>query len=127
MTPLAATHRSAVPTEVMNWPELPPCPYLDFSVPGNVRVKGTRVQLEIVVDDYLEGREADEIARDYPSLSLEAVYGVLAYYHGHRQIVDRYLARIAERDEALEREHDRQPDPPVVARIKALRTAKYPA
>ena len=111
----------------MDWPTLPENPYIDNRAPGDARVCGTRVQLEIVVEEFNNGREPEDIAGNYPTLSLEAVYGTITYYLAHRDLIDRYVALVTERDEALEREHDRQPDPPVVARIKALRAAKHQA
>lgn len=67
---------------------------------GVVRVGGTRVTLVTVIDAYLQGATAEEIATRYDALSLSDVYATIAYYLRHRDEVDSYLA--AERDAAEE-------------------------
>lgn len=111
----------------MDWPKLEPNPYLDLHAPDDVRVRGTRVHLETLVDEYDQGREPEEIAREYPTLDAEAVYGVIAYILGHREAVDRYRTLCLDRDRKLEAEHDQKSDPPVVARLKALRATRQSA
>jgi uncharacterized protein (DUF433 family) len=39
----------------------------------DIRVKGTRIGIETVLEDYLEGASPEEIAARYRSLSLEQV------------------------------------------------------
>ena len=66
---------------------------------GMVRVSGTRVPLEIVVDAFNQGDSAEEIAAAYSSLALPDVYAVLTYYLRHRDAVDAYVnARRQEAD-----------------------------
>jgi uncharacterized protein (DUF433 family) len=59
--------------------------------PGNVRISGTRVPLEVVVDAFNQGDSAEEIAAAYSSLTLPDVYAVLTYYLRHRDAVDQYV------------------------------------
>ena len=49
--------------------------------------------LDSVLASFHAGSTAETIAQEYPSLSLEEVYGAIAYYLGHRSEVDAYLAR----------------------------------
>ncbi len=58
---------------------------------GVVRISGTRVPLEIVVDAFNQGDGAEEIAAAYSSLALPDVYAVLTYYLRHRDVVDEYV------------------------------------
>jgi uncharacterized protein (DUF433 family) len=67
---------------------------------GNVRVGGTRVTLDSVVHAFKEDSTAEDIVRQYPSLSLADVYAVIAYYLRHRADVEAYLE--AQRREAEE-------------------------
>lgn len=67
---------------------------------GVVRVGGTRVTLVTVIDAYLQGATAEEIATRYDALSLSDVYATIAYYLRHRDEVDSHLA--AERSAAEE-------------------------
>jgi len=74
------------------------------------RVTGTRVSLDSIVYAFLAGASAETIAQAFPVLSLEQVYGAIAFYLGHREEVDRYLATRAKDFHAL-REASRKADP----------------
>ena len=67
--------------------------YLDFVSHDDVRVQGTRVGIEHLLTEYLAGRSPDELALEFPSVSLEQVHGVLAWYLRNRAEVDDYLRR----------------------------------
>jgi hypothetical protein len=56
-----------------------------------IRVGGTRVTLDIVVESFIEGATAEEIVQRYPTLRLADVYAVISYYLGHRSEVGEYL------------------------------------
>jgi uncharacterized protein (DUF433 family)/GNAT superfamily N-acetyltransferase len=66
---------------------------------GTVRVAGTRVTLETVIEHFRGGASAEVIAERFPVLSAADVHAVLAYYLRHRDEVDRYIT-----------EQDRQAD-----------------
>jgi uncharacterized protein (DUF433 family) len=61
-------------------PETPP---LRVDEDGAVRVGNTRVLFVLVARAFEDGASPEQIAQDYPSLSLEA-YGAIAYYLRHR-------------------------------------------
>jgi uncharacterized protein (DUF433 family) len=67
---------------------------------GTVRVAGTRVTLDTVVEQFRAGASAEAIAERFPVLSAADVHAVLAYYLRHREEVDRYLAEQARQAEA---------------------------
>lgn len=71
---------------------------------GRLRIDGTRVTVNQMAVWYNEGSSPEEIAAQYPHLTLAQVYSALAYYHANRKEVEADLA--AERAEAdlLERE-----------------------
>lgn len=58
---------------------------------GVVRITGTRVPLETVVRAFYAGATPEEIAQDFPTVTLAQVYAVLAYYLAHRVEVDAYV------------------------------------
>ena len=58
---------------------------------GVVLVTGTRVPIETIVDEFNQGASPEEIVLSYPSLDLKDVYGVIAYYLGHKHEVDTYI------------------------------------
>jgi uncharacterized protein (DUF433 family) len=75
-----------------------------------IRVAGTRVTLDALVGAFRRGATAEEIAQDYPAISLPDVYAVIAYYLHHRTAVDEYLGmRVRERGE-LRREIEGRPE-----------------
>lgn len=58
---------------------------------GVLRVAGTRVSLDSVVQAFDEGATPEEIAQDFPSLDLAAIYSVIGYYLQNRPEVKEYL------------------------------------
>ena len=59
---------------------------------GVVRVAGTRVTLDTIVDAFETGATAEEIAQQYPAVPLVDVYSVITYYLRHKPDVDAYRA-----------------------------------
>jgi uncharacterized protein (DUF433 family) len=59
---------------------------------GVMRVRGTRVTLESVLAAFAEGASAEEIAQQYPSITLADVYQVIGYYLRHASELEPYLA-----------------------------------
>jgi uncharacterized protein (DUF433 family) len=60
---------------------------------GVLRVADTRVMLDSIVAAFHQGHSAETIAQQYPALSLEEVYGAVAYYLANKVDVDQYLRR----------------------------------
>jgi len=60
---------------------------------GVMRVRGTRVTLDTVLAAFAEGATAEEIAQQYPSISLADAYQVIGYYLRHSSELEPYLAR----------------------------------
>jgi uncharacterized protein (DUF433 family) len=60
---------------------------------GVIRVGKTRVMLDSVVAAFQQGQSAETIQQQFPSLTLEQIYGAIAYYLGHQDEVDAYLQR----------------------------------
>lgn len=58
---------------------------------GTVRVGGTRVTLDTVVEAFLEGLTAEEIAQQYPVLELADIYAAISHYLRNRESIDIYL------------------------------------
>jgi uncharacterized protein (DUF433 family) len=62
---------------------------------GVIRVSKTRVTLDTIVAAFTEGATAEEIAYQYPSVSLADIYSVIGYYLHRKKQVDTYLKRRA--------------------------------
>src|SRR5947208_1348038 len=60
---------------------------------GEIMVKGHRIGLYEVINKYQSGLAPEQILEEYPSLSLEKINNVLAFYHENQAEVDAYLQR----------------------------------
>lgn len=69
-----------------------------------IRVAGTRVPLETVVDAFQSGATPEEIAQDFPVLRLDDIYAVVTYYLRHRAEVEVYLRERRDLAEKVRRE-----------------------
>lgn len=61
------------------------------NVEGAYRVAGSRVSLDSIVCCFREGLSPESIAESFPTLSLEQVYGAIAFYLANESVVDEYL------------------------------------
>jgi len=74
-------------------------PYIDVRS-GGYYVAGTRVSLDSIVYAFRAGESPETIQRNFEALSLEQVYGAIAFYLHQRDEVDR---NIIEGEEAAHR------------------------
>ncbi len=82
---------------------------------GGYWISGTRVSLDSVVLAFLEGLSPETIATEcFSTLTLEQVYGAIAYYLAHRAELDAYLKGADAEFEALRQAARR--DAPELAR-----------
>jgi uncharacterized protein (DUF433 family) len=77
---------------------------------GGYYVAGSRVSLDSVVYDFLEGLSPESIVEDFPTLSLEQVFGALAYYLANREEIEKYL-RANEQEFEERRKQAREANP----------------
>jgi uncharacterized protein (DUF433 family) len=55
-------------------------------------IEGTRISLDSVVYAFQKGVSPESIVQSFPLLSLEQVYGAIAFYLANRAQIDAYLA-----------------------------------
>ncbi len=78
---------------------------------GTIRVGNSQVLLDIVIREFENGAYPEDIVHGYPTLQLEDVYAVIAYYLRHRDAVDTYLQKRRTEAEKLRQEIEAtQPD-----------------
>ena len=77
---------------------------------GGYWVAGTRVSLDSIVYAFLGGQTAESIAQSFPVLTLEQVYGSIAFYLANRPVIDAYLEKTEADFEAMRRA-SREADP----------------
>jgi uncharacterized protein (DUF433 family) len=91
---------------------------------GVIRVRGTRITLDTVVEAFRRGATAEEMAQQYPTLALADVYSVLGYFLRHEEEVSAYLASRASARDTVRRDNERRFDPQGVRdRLAARRPA----
>jgi uncharacterized protein (DUF433 family) len=92
------------------FPDATPVP-LHTDKHGVIRVGGTRVPLETVIDAFQRGETPEQIIFSFPILKLADVYAVIAYYLQHRDEIGAYIRQAEEEGDRIRREIEtRQPD-----------------
>jgi uncharacterized protein (DUF433 family) len=97
--------------------------YVRVDEHGVHRVGRTRVSLESVVYGFKQGFSAETIQDQYPALSLEEVYGAIAFYLGNQEAVEDYLKRQEKVWEEFRAKVDQERNP-VVERLRKLLAAR---
>lgn len=75
---------------------------------GEIRLTGHRIGLFHVVSDYNRGYSPEQLHEEFPTLPLELISKVLAFYKENRDEVDAYMARCEE-----EMERNRRASKPI--------------
>ena len=76
---------------------------------GRLRIDGTRITINQIVVWYKQGYSPEEIADQYPHLTLAQVYTALAYYHMNQEEIEVDLAAEQSEADRLEQEHRQTP------------------
>lgn len=79
---------------------------LKVDIDGVVRVDGTRVTLDTIVDAFNNGATAEEITQQYPSVPLADIYSVISYYLRRRSEVEAYLRQRQEQAHNVRKQND---------------------
>jgi uncharacterized protein (DUF433 family) len=60
---------------------------------GGYWISNTRISLDSIVYAFKRGAAPESIKRSFPLLSLEEIYGAIAFYLSHEQEIDSYLSQ----------------------------------
>jgi uncharacterized protein (DUF433 family) len=90
--------------------ELPVVP-ITIDPHGVALVTGTRVPIDTVVTAFMQGDTPEEIAQNFPTVTVADAYAVIAYYLQHQAAVDTYLADRRQRRAALRATMEQRLDP----------------
>jgi uncharacterized protein (DUF433 family) len=60
---------------------------------GNYYVAGTRISLDSIVHAFRRGESPETMCQNFELLSLEEVYGAIAYYLANQANIDAYMTR----------------------------------
>ena len=72
---------------------------------GRLRVDGTRITINQIAALYKQGSDAEEIADQYPHLTLAQVYAALSHYHANQEEIDAELEAEKQQAAGFEREN----------------------
>ena len=96
---------------------------LEATAEGVLRVAGTRVTLDTIIAAFKQGNSPALIAEQYPTVSLEHVFSIIAFYLRRRAEVDDYLAaRNTFRDEVRKQAEQRWPQEGIRERLLQRRS-----
>jgi uncharacterized protein (DUF433 family) len=98
---------------------LPDC--LHWHPDGEIRVVGHRIGLYSVIDRHQSGRSIEEIVEEFPTLSLDQIRSIIAFYHANQQNVGAY---VEEYRAELRRQEAAYVPSPAVLRIRRLMEEK---
>lgn len=99
--------------------------YVRVDEHGAMRIGNSRVMLDSIVAGFEQGHSPETLQQQYPTLSLEEVYGAITYYLAHTDDVRTYLKRQDELWEAWRAKSATRASP-VVERVRALRASEAP-
>ena len=88
---------------------------------GVIRVTGTRVSLNSVVAAFDLGATPEQIIHKFPTLKLEDVYAIIAYYLRHQDEVEAYLSEQQQAAEAIRKDIEAEFPPPKDLRQRLLK------
>ena len=87
---------------------------------GGYYLTGSRVSLESVIYPFLDGASPETIVDDFPTLSLEQVYGAITFYLANRTRIAAYL-RECERQWEEARKNQSPLPAPLQERLERVR------
>jgi uncharacterized protein (DUF433 family) len=87
---------------------------------GAYRISGTRVSLDSIVYAFLRGGSPESIAQSFPALTLEEIYGAIAFYLAHQTEIDANLQEGEQEFEAL-RQQAPQSNPVLSRKLEEAR------
>ena len=73
-------------------------------------IANSRVSLDTIVYAFLDGQSPESIAQSLPVLTLEQVYGTIAFFLAHQAEIETYLEK-AKADFETKRKASRESDP----------------
>lgn len=97
--------------------------YFDFWDTDDIRIKGTRVGIETIIEDYLNAASPEEIAVRYPTVTLEQIFATLTFYLRNKHEVDQYLERLRIFTKQAWQNQQRHPSP-AIKRLREIKRQK---
>lgn len=101
--------------------------YFNFLAEDDIRIKGTRIGIESVLDEYIYNNQTPEaIAELFHTVTLEQVYATILYFLQNQQKVSAYFADHLEYSRKAREEYEKNP-PPGIIRLRKLKAERQAA
>jgi uncharacterized protein (DUF433 family) len=99
-----------------------------FGTVETIRMKGSRIGIEFIVQPYLEGDSPERIYHGFRhSLSLEQVYAAITFYLHNKGKIEEYLKRGDEIGDYYYEEYLKKPPTEAMQRIRKLKAEREAA
>ena len=89
-----------------------------------IRLAGTRVGIEYLLRDYLQGASPEELALRFPTLSLEQIHATITYFLAQSAEVTRYLDHVWQRQQMDAETAEVNPSPFLISLRNRLESAR---
>lgn len=78
---------------------------------GTIRVKGTRLLIDMIINAHKRGECPEEIFDSFPSnvYTVADIYSIIAYYLTHKDKIEKYLAKREKEAEEVRKEIESAP------------------
>ena len=98
--------------------------YFDFLRPDDIRLRGHRIGIESILYAYIhQAMTPEEIAQQFPTLTLDQVYATILYYLRNTEQVHAYMTNWIEHGDRMRAEQEANPTPGML-RLRQLRAER---
>ncbi len=77
---------------------------------GSIRVKGSRLLVDIIINSHQCGECPEHISESFPAVSVAEVYAIIAYYLTHKAKFEKYLAKREKEAEEIKKRIESLPN-----------------
>jgi uncharacterized protein (DUF433 family) len=96
-----------------------PVQHIALDERGRPYIEGTRIKIvELIAIRQAGGWGAEDLAREYPHLSLAQIHAALSYYYDHQSAIDQEIERI---DREYREHREQVAETPLDRRLKEIR------
>ena len=69
---------------------------------GRPVIRGSRLPVSSIIQDYRRGLSVEELLREFPSLRPAEIHDALSYYYDHQAELDQEIAELTNLDAAMQ-------------------------
>ena len=98
--------------------------YFDFLRPDDIRLRGHRIGIESILYAYIhQAMTPEEIAAQFPTLTLDQVYATILYYLRNKERIHDYMTNWIEHGRRMRATQEANPTPGML-RLRQLRAER---